>query len=446
MSLLLKTKLDARAAQDTPIRVGFVGSGRMGTGAICQIGKMVGIEVTAIADVNTDRAVEAFEKSEVDAQRVSVCDDAEEARRLIEDGQRIATSDWRLLLDIGVDVVVESTGIPEVGADVAMQAILNHTHVVMLNVETDVAVGPILSSMADRSGVVYTVASGDEPGLIAELYDRYTSLGFTVVATGKSPSSIGEYDRYATPDSVREDAERLKINPHFLVTFRDATKTMIEMAAVSNYTGLRADVRGMHGPVAGVEEISRFFRPKAEGGQLNGTGVIDYARPLKNEDGSIDFFRSVTPGVFMVIHTDNQQIRDDLDYLDVYGDNGYYVMHTPYHLVTNELPLSIVQAVDYGQPTIYPKKGLVTEVFAAAKKSMKAGDVIDGAGGAAVYSLVDDYETCKKENIVPLALLTNAKLTRDVDQDEVITYDMVDLNEESALYHLRRLQESMETV
>jgi predicted homoserine dehydrogenase-like protein len=244
---------------------------------------------------------------------------------------------------------------------------------------------------------------------------------------------------------VREDAERLKINPHFLVTFRDATKTMIEMAAVSNYTGMRADVRGMHGPVAGVEEISRFFRPKADGGQLNGTGVIDYARPLKNEDGSIDFFRSVTPGVFMVIHTDNQQIREDLDYLDVYGDNGYYVMHTPYHLVTNEIPLSIVQAVDFGEPTVYPKKGLVSEVFAAAKKSLKKGEVIDGAGGFAVYSLVDDYETCKKENVVPLGLLTNAKLTRDVEKDQVITYDMVEINKDSVLYHLRQLQESMAT-
>ena len=263
MSALLKNKLAARAAQGNPIRVGFVGSGRMGTGAICQIGQMAGMEVTAIADINTDRAVEAFEKSDVKAQLVTVSNEAAEAKRLISQGQRIVTKDWRLLLELGLDVIVESTGVPEVGAEVAMQAILNHIHVVMLNVETDVVVGPILKSMADRSGVVYTVSSGDEPGLIGELYDRYTSLGFEVVATGKSPSSIGEYDRYATPDSVRADAERLKINPHFLVTFRDATKTMIEMAAVSNYTGLRADVRGMHGPVAGVEEICRFFRPKA---------------------------------------------------------------------------------------------------------------------------------------------------------------------------------------
>ena len=40
-----------------------------------------------------------------------------------------------------VDVVVEATGIVEVGARVAYEAILNGKHVVMLNVETDVTGG-----------------------------------------------------------------------------------------------------------------------------------------------------------------------------------------------------------------------------------------------------------------------------------------------------------------
>ena len=142
----------------------------------------------------------------------------------------------------------------------------------------------------------------DEQGLIAEYYDRYTGLGFEVIAVGKAPSSIGLFDRYATPDSVAENAKRLGVNPRFLVTFRDATKTMIEMACISNYTGLIPDIRGMHGPVAGVNEISKLFRPKSEGGILNHRGVVDYARPLKHSDGSIDFDRSVTPGVFLCVY------------------------------------------------------------------------------------------------------------------------------------------------
>ena len=77
---------------------------------------------------------------------------------------------------------------------------------------------------------------------------------------------------------------------------------MNEMACISNYTGLIPDIRGMHGPVAGVNEISKLFRPKSEGGILNHRGVVDYARPLKHSDGSIDFDRSVTPGVFLCVY------------------------------------------------------------------------------------------------------------------------------------------------
>ena len=157
--------------------------------------------------------------------------------------------------------------------------------------------------------------------------------------------------------------------------------------------------------------------------------MVDYARPLKRPDGLIDFDRSVTPGVFLCVYTGHPQIREDLNYLDVTGSDGYYNMYTPYHLVTNEIPLSIVNAVEFGHPTIVPKLGLVTEVFGAAKRRLKAGETIDGAGGSSVYALNDLYEAAKAENVVPLGLLTGARLRRDVSTDACITYDMVDMIE-----------------
>jgi predicted homoserine dehydrogenase-like protein len=414
----------------------------MGTGAICQIGLMKGIRTAVIADISTDRVVRAFELCGHRREDVVVTDNVLAAADAIRAGRPVATTDAEILSELPIDVVVEATGNPDIGARVAMRSILARKHVVMLNVETDVIVGPILYRMAQAAGVVYTVSSGDEPGLIAEYYDRYAGLGFEIVAVGKAPSSIGLFDRYATPDSVAEDARRLGVNPHFLVTFRDATKTMIEMACISNYTGLVPDIRGMHGPVAGVKEIPELFRLKSEGGLLNRRGVVDYARPLKHPDGSIDFDRSVTPGVFLCVYTDHPQIREDLHYLDVTGSDGYYNMYTPYHLVTNEIPLSIVNAVEFGHPTIVPKLGLVTEVFGAAKRSLKAGTIIDGAGGSTVYALNDLYETAKAENVVPLGLLTGAKLLRDVPVDASITYDMVDLVDTTTLYHLRTMQDA----
>jgi predicted homoserine dehydrogenase-like protein len=412
---MIKQALDRRAAEQKPIQVGFVGAGRMGTGAISQIGLMKGIRTAVIADVQTERVVRAFElcghrrEDVVVTDRVSVAADAIRAHR------PVATQDADMLTDLDIDAIVESTGSPEVGAKVALRAILARKHIIMLNVETDVVVGPILHRMAQAAGVVYTVSSGDEPGLIAEYFDRYAALGFEIVAVGKAPSSIGLFDRYATPDSVAEDARRLGVNPHFLVTFRDATKTMIEMACISNYTGLVPDIRGMHGPVAGVNEVPKLFRPKSEGGLLNRKGVV---------------------------YTDHKQIQEDLKYLDVTGSDGYYNMYTPYHLVTNEIPLSIVSAVEFGHPTIVPKLGLVTEVFGAAKRQLKAGEVIDGAGGSTVYALNDLYTTAQAENVVPLGLLTGAKLLRDVPTDAAITYDMVEILTGSTLYHLRAMQDS----
>lgn len=440
---MIKQALDARHAAGKPIQVGFVGAGRMGTGAICQIGLMRGIRTAVIADLDVARARRAHEQCGFRAEDVVVTNRAAEAADAIRRHRPVVTEDADMVPLLDIDAVVEATGNTEIGADVALRGLQARKHVIMLNVETDVVVGPILHQMARNSGVVYTVSSGDEPGLIAEYHDRYASLGFEIVAVGKAPSSIGLFDRYATPDSVGEDARRMGINPHFLVTFRDATKTMIEMACISNYTGLLPDIRGMHGPVAGVNEIPRLFRPISEGGILHRRGVVDYARPLKHADGSIDFDRSVTPGVFLVVHTDHKQIREDMDYLDVTGSDGYYIMYQPYHLVTNEIPLSIVNAVEFRHPTIVPKLGMVTEVFAAAKRPLKAGEIMEGPGGSSVYALNDLYAQTSRERVVPLGLLPGAKLLRDVPTDGVITADMVELRRDTALYHLRALQDSM---
>ena len=326
---MFKQALDLRAEQGKPIQVGFVGAGRMGTGAICQIGLMRGHPERHHRRYQHRTGCPRFRAQRASTRGRGGDQPASTASDAIRSGKPVATEDAEILSELPIDVVVEATGNPDIGARVAMRSILARKHIVMLNVETDVVVGPILYKMAQAAGIVYTVSSGDEPGLIAEYYDRYAGLGFEVIAVGKAPSSIGLFSTaYATPDSVAEDAKRLGVNPHFLVTFRDATKTMIEMACISNYTGLIPDIRGMHGPVAGVNEIPRLFRPKSEGGILNHRGVVDYARPsLKHPDGSIDFDRSVTPGVFLCVLTDHPQIREDLNYLDVTGSGWLRLQH-----------------------------------------------------------------------------------------------------------------------
>ncbi len=440
---MISRKLAKRHANGKPIRVGWIGAGRMITGAICQTALMKGMANAVVCDVRLERAIRAFEINGVQREDVVVAAGAGAANDAIRAGKPVAVQDSRLLPELEVDCVVEGTGVPEVGADVALRCVQAGKHIIMLNVETDVVVGPILHRLAQRAGVVYSVSSGDEPGLICELVDRWGGLGFEIVAVGKTPTSLAKVDKYATPDTVAEDAAALNINPHFLVTFRDTTKTAIEMSSIANATGLVPDVRGMHGPRAGKHDMARVFRLKSEGGILNRRGVVDYALPLLLPDGSVDFVGSVTPGVFVVVRTTHPQIQQDLDYWNVIRCGDYYTFYTPYHLVTNEIPLSIVWAVEDGEPTCVPHYGMLTEVIAAAKADLPAGTVLDGGGGYTIYAQNDLATVAKRDNCVPFGLLEGAKLRKNVERDQIITYDAVELKTDTVLYHLRKLQDEL---
>ena len=440
---MIQQKLLKRHAAGTPIRVGWVGAGRMITGAICQTALMKGMRNAVICDIRVEAAVRAFEINGVKKKDVLLAGSVGAANDAIRAGKPVITQDSRMMPELEVDCVVEGTGVPEVGAEVAFRCIQGGKHIIMLNVEADVVVGPILHQMASRAGVIYSVSSGDEPGLITELVDRWGGLGFEVVAVGKTPASLAKLDFYATPDTVAADAKALNVNPHFLVTFRDTTKTAIEMACISNATGLIPDVRGMHGPVAGIKDMARLFRLRDEGGILKNRGVVDYARPLLLADGSVDFVHSVTPGVFVVVRATHPQIQEDLGYWNVERTGEYFTFYTPYHLVTNEIPLSIVWAVEDREPTVVPRHGLLTECIGAAKADLKAGTTLDGGGGYTVYSVADLACVAKREGCVPFGLLDKAKLIRDVKRDQIITQEMVEVRTDTMLYHLRRIQDEV---
>ena len=440
---MISRKLLKRQAAGNPIRVGWVGAGRMITGAICQTALMKGIRSAVICDIRPDAAIRAYTINGVPRETIVVADKVGAINDAIRASKPVVTANTQAMPELDVDCVVEGTGVPTVGAEVAYRCIQGGKHIIMLNVEADVVIGPILHQMAQRAGVVYSVSSGDEPGLITELVDRWGGLGFEIVAVGKTPASLGKMDLYCTPETLAEEAAQLKVNPHFLVTFRDATKTAIEMSCIANATGLIPDVRGMHGPQAGIYEMANVFRLKSEGGILNNRGVVDYARPLKNADGSIDYLRSVTPGIFVVVRATHPQIQQDLGYFDVVHTGEYFTFHTPYHLVTNEIPLSIVWAVEDHEPTVVPHHGLLAEVLGAAKTDLKAGAVLDGGGGFTLYGVNDLATVAKREGCVPLGLLDGATLVRDVKRDQVITHDLVQTKTDSMLYHLRQIQDQV---
>ncbi len=94
-----------------------------------------------------------------------------------------------------IDVMLEATGVPEIGTRSALRSVRCGQDLAMMNVETDITVGPLLRWYAEKKGVLYALAAGDEPAACKELYDLATSMGFTIVAAGKGKNN--PLDRHA---------------------------------------------------------------------------------------------------------------------------------------------------------------------------------------------------------------------------------------------------------
>jgi len=308
---------------------------------------------------------------------------------------------------------------------VAWTGIMNSKHVIMLNVETDVTVGPLLYRLAQKAGCVYTAASGDEPGVCKMLYNFASSLGFEVVCLGKGKNNVINFD--ATPENCREEAERRGMNPKMLSAFKDGSKTMVELAAMSNATGLVPDVPGMHGAKADIDQLDQVFIPQADGGVLSRSGCVDYTTG------------KVAPGVFVVVTSPDGRIRADMKFLSM-GDGPYYTLYRPYHLCNVETPISIAEAVLYGEATIVSKE-MVSEVVALAKRDLQTGEVVGEIGMADFYGRTYTYAQAQAEKAVPLGLVPGGKVLQPVAKGELLTEDNFAPERSKFVYQLRCMQD-----
>jgi len=428
MTTSLHQQLEELESSENSVSLGIVGVGRMGRSIAITSERLSGIEVNAIADIDLDRGWETMHAMGHGENEVGTVETPAEASALLADGQRILTTDGSLLSEIdGLDVVICATGVPEIGAKMALQSIKNGKHVVMLTDETDAVVGPYLSMLADMAGVTYCGAAGDEPGAIMEVYDFVKSCGFEVLAAGKGKNN--PLDRGATPESLAQEAREKDLTPEIYTAFVDGTNSMLEMTMVANATGLSVDRRGMHGPeVSDVRDLADRFSHEDDGGTLSNTGVVDYA-----------LGGDVAPGVFVVVTTDDDTIREDLEYLKL-GSGPNYVFHRTYHIPTIEPLLSAARACLDGTAALVPQEPVVDTVT-VAKRDLSPGEEIDGIGGHTVYGLAERADLAADENLVPVSLVEGATISREVEKGEPLRYDDLDLRE-NELLHLRKLQDA----
>jgi len=405
----LARDLKERARSGRPVRIGLIGCGEMGTDIVTRVAHMEGIEVGAIVDRDPERALKAARIAYGEDGHVREARTAAALDAAMEAGRIAVAGDAGLIVGSGlIDVVVDATGVPAVGAEIGLSAMENGKHLVMMNVEADVTIGAYLKAEAERLGVVYSLGAGDEPSACMELIEFVSAMGHPIVAAGKGKNNPLNVD--ATPPAYEEEAARRNMNVRMLVEFVDGSKTMVEMAAIANATGLVPDRAGMHGPAATLSELSKVLVPESDGGVLSRTGVVDYT-----------IGKGVAPGVFVVAEMGHPRIRERMEDLKM-GQGPYFTFHRPYHLTSLEVPLTCARVVLHGKADMVPLARPVADVCALAKKDLKPGDTLDAIGEYCYRAWVMEAGEARAARAIPCGLLQGGTVTAPIAKGELITY------------------------
>ncbi len=426
----LAKDLAARADSGQPVRIGLVGSGEMGTDIVTRAGMMDGVEVAAISELDPAAAHRAVEIARRESGHSIDVSGADALHAAVERGKTAVADNADILLDSGlIDVIVDATGVPAVGADIGLKAMEHGKHLVMMNVEADVTIGAYLRRQADRLGVVYSLGAGDEPSACLELIEFASAMGHRIVCAGKGKNNPLNID--ATPDAYVAEAKMRDMNPRLLTEFVDGSKTMVEMSAIANATGLIPDCDGMHGPAAGPKELATTLVPKRDGGVLSDIGRVDFS-----------IGKGLAPGVFVVVEAEHPRVLERMKDLKM-GDGPYFSFIRPYHLTSLEVPLTCARAVLYGKADMVPLYHPVAEVCAVAKRDLAPGDTLDQIGEYTYRAWSMEASRARAERAHPVGLLVGSRVTKSVRRGELITSENVELPSDSRIVELRRLQDEL---
>jgi predicted homoserine dehydrogenase-like protein len=428
MDMNLAALMERRLNETGPVRVGLIGAGKFGSMFLAQVPTTRGLEVTAIADLDPDRARAA-------CRSVGWGDPLIGDVSYLESGAALGARD-------DVDVVIEATGNPIAGVDHALAAIAAGKHIVMVNVEADVLCGAVLAQRANAAGVVYSMAYGDQPALTAELVDWARASGFRVVCAGKGTKYLPSYHG-VTPDDVWShygltpaEAEAAGMSSQMFNSFLDGTKSAIEMAAIANACTLDVPEAGLAFPPCGVDDLAHVLRPRDSGGVLDHAGMVEVVSSLERDGRPV--FRDLRWGVYVVIEAPNDYAAACFRQYGLTTDSTgrYAAMYKPFHLIGMELGISVLNAALRGEPT-GTTQAFRGDVAAVAKRNLSIGEQLDGEGGYTVWGKVIPAKHSLELNAMPIGLAHGVRLTRAVARGETVTFADVSEHAPSAALGLR---------
>ena len=440
----LSSMLADRNASGRPIRVGLIGAGKFGSMVLAQAKYIAGYHIVGVADLNVGKARESLARVGWEAAQFG----AKSLADAHASGATFVTDDAAALLDFdGIDCIIEATGHPIAGTRHALGAIEAGKHIVMVNVEADVMCGPILAKKARAKNLVYSMAYGDQPAFICELVDWVRSVGFELVSAGKGMNFEPRY-RYSTPDTVwgffgwtEEEVAAGDFNPKMYNSFTDGTKAAIEMAAVANGTGLDCPDDGLAFYPSGLQDLANVFKPASEGGRMPGTGLVEIA--ASQEPDGREVLNNIRYGMFVTFRAPDEYTRACFKQYGLLTDkSGWYgSMWRPFHLIGLETSVSVLSAVLRGEPTGSSKE-YRGDAVATAKTDLKAGDMLDGEGGFAVWAKAIPARISQDVDALPIGLAHNVKLKRPVAKDQVVRMSDVELVNDLDVVDLRKEQVS----
>jgi len=441
----LFAKLKSRAASGNPVKVGLIGAGKFGSMYLSQIPRTPGIHLVGLADLSPDRAREALSKVGWAAEQYSA-QSWDQARKtgatfITDNADAMIASDH-------VDIVIDATGSPAAGIHHALLCCKHGKHIIMVNVEADVLAGPYLAKKAAEAGIIYSMASGDQPALIAEMVDWARSTGFEVVCAGKGTKYLPIYHQ-STPDTVwghygfsEEQVGSGDFNAQMFNSFLDGTKSALEMAAVSNACDLRPPADGLLFPPCGVDELPHILRPVADGGILSHKGNVEVVSSIER-DGRPEF-RDLRWGVYVVFEAPTDYVKSCFSQYGLKTDSTgrYAAMYKPYHLIGLELGTSVA-SIACRQEATGATSGFHGDVAATAKRALKAGEMLDGEGGYTVYGKVMPAADSLKMGALPIGLAHHVRLKNDVAAGHAVKWSDIDVDQTKEAVRVRLEMEAM---
>jgi len=406
-----------------------------------------GIHIVAVVDLAPARAAATLARTGWAAERYA-------ARSLAEAGARgttFITDDALATIAAGeVEIVIDATGSPAAGIRHALACCEHGKHVVMVNVEADALVGPLLAQRARSAGIVYSLAYGDQPALICEMVDWCRAAGFEVVAAGKGTKYLPAYHE-STPATVwphygftPEMVAAGDFNAQMFNSFLDGTKSAIEMAAVANATGLRPAAGGLAFPPCGVDDLPRILRPAEEGGALTHAGQVEVVSSVERDGRPV--FRDLRWGVYVTFRAGDAAGEDYVrrcfrEYGFSTDPSGRYAaMYKPYHAIGLELGISVATVGLRREPTGQPQ-AFNGDVVATTKRALAAGEALDVEGGYTVYGRLMPALDSVRMGALPLGLAHGVKVTRALGAHEPVRWSDVTFDAENPAVNLRQEME-----